>query len=40
MPKSTIAKLNQFVDQYFVKMVPVTLSAGFGYTLGTVRNPQ
>lgn len=36
VPKSTISRLNQFIDQYFVKMVPVTLSAGFQYTLGTV----
>ena len=38
VPKSTIARLNQFVDQYFVKMVPVTLSAGFSYTLGSIRS--
>lgn len=38
VPKSTIAKLNQFVDQYFVKMVPVSLSAGFSYTIGSFRD--
>jgi len=40
VPKSTIAKLNQFIDQYLVKMVPITFTAGFSYTLGTVRTPQ
>jgi protein involved in polysaccharide export with SLBB domain len=38
VPKSRIAKLNQYVDQYVVKMLPVTLSAGFYYTQGDPRN--
>ena len=32
MPKSNIAKANQYVDQYIVKMLPMTLTAGFYYT--------
>lgn len=39
VPQSTIARLNQFIEQYIVKMIPVTLSAGFSYTLGTVKTP-
>ncbi len=35
LPKSTIATMNQFVDQYFVKLIPVTLTAGFSYSLGS-----
>lgn len=35
LPKSTIATMNQFVDQYLVKMIPVTLTAGFSYSMGS-----
>jgi len=38
VPKSTIATLNQFVDQYFVKLVPVTLNAGFSYSIGRFKD--
>lgn len=38
VPKSTIATLNQFVDQYFVKLIPVTLSAGFNYSIGRFKD--
>ena len=31
VPKSDIAKVNQFVDQYIVKVLPITMSAGFSY---------
>jgi len=32
VPKTAIAKLNKFVEQYITKMIPGTLSAGFAYT--------
>ena len=31
VPKSDIAKVNQFVDQFIVKVLPITISAGFSY---------
>ena len=31
VPKSDIAKVNQFVDQFIVKVLPITMSAGFSY---------
>jgi protein involved in polysaccharide export with SLBB domain len=31
VPKTNIAKVNQFVDQYIVKVLPITISAGFSY---------
>lgn len=34
VPKSGIAKLNDWVDQYIRQMSPVTLSLGFSYVLG------
>jgi polysaccharide biosynthesis/export protein len=34
VPKSGIAKLNDWVDQYLRQMSPVTLSLGFSYVLG------
>ena len=36
VPKSTIAKMNQFVDQYIKELIPVTLSFGLVYNL----NPE
>jgi protein involved in polysaccharide export with SLBB domain len=38
VPKSRVAKLNQFIEQYIVKMIPATLSAGFAYTIGRRRD--
>lgn len=38
LPKSTIATLNQFVEQYIVKMIPGQLNAGFEYTIGQFTN--
>lgn len=35
VPKSRIAKLNQWVDQYIRQMSPATLSVGFSYLFGT-----
>ena len=35
VPMSTIGKLNKFVDQYIVKMLPVNLNAGFQYVTGS-----
>lgn len=39
VPKSTIAKVNEFVDQYLSKMLPTWLSgqASFAYVTGTTR---
>ena len=34
VPKSKIAKVNQFVDQYIRKLIPVAVTAGFSYVLG------
>lgn len=34
VPKSRIAKLNQWVDQYIRQMSPATLSVGFSYLFG------
>lgn len=34
VPKSRIAKLDKWVDQYLRQMVPATLSVGFSYLLG------
>lgn len=31
IPMSTISKMGQFVDQYFKKLLPVTLNAGFNW---------
>lgn len=31
VPKSTIAKLNQFMEQYFDKLIPITKTVGFSY---------
>lgn len=33
VPKSAIAKVNTFVDQYIKQLLPFTLSAGFSYLL-------
>jgi len=33
VPKTTIAKINQFVDQYIKKLLPVSLTVGFSYVL-------
>lgn len=34
VPKSTIARVNDFVEQYFTKLIPIALSAGFSYVTG------
>jgi protein involved in polysaccharide export with SLBB domain len=34
VPKSSIAEVNQFVEQYISKMVPTWVSFGFSYLLG------
>jgi protein involved in polysaccharide export with SLBB domain len=34
VPKSKIAKVNQFVDQYIEGIIPFTLTGGFTYILG------
>lgn len=31
VPKTTIAKLNQFVEQYITKLIPISLNAGFSW---------
>jgi len=36
VPKTTIAKMNQFVDQYIEKLIPISKSIGVFYNL----NPQ
>jgi protein involved in polysaccharide export with SLBB domain len=33
VPKSRIARMDQFMDQYVRQLVPLTLSAGFSYLL-------
>jgi len=35
VPMSTIAKMDQFVDQYLRKMLPVTVNGGFNYVFGS-----
>jgi len=34
VPKSTIARVNEFVDQYILKVLPMSLNGGFTYLLG------
>jgi polysaccharide export outer membrane protein len=34
VPKSPIARVNEFVDQYILKVLPITLNGGFTYLLG------
>jgi polysaccharide biosynthesis/export protein len=34
VPKSNIAKVNEFVDQYIRKVLPFDLTAGFNYVIG------
>lgn len=34
VPKSTIAKVDQFMDQYFRQVVPISMNMGFSYLLG------
>jgi protein involved in polysaccharide export with SLBB domain len=34
VPKTTIAKVDQFVDQYIKQLLPLTLTVGFTYLLG------
>jgi len=36
VPKSTIAKVNQFVEQYIDKLIPISRSLGLSYNL----NPE
>lgn len=33
VPKTSIAKINQFVDQYIRQLIPVTTTTGFSYVL-------
>jgi protein involved in polysaccharide export with SLBB domain len=33
VPKTSVADLNKFVEQYITKMIPGTLTAGFNYTI-------
>lgn len=35
VPKTSIADLNKFVEQYITKLIPGTLTAGFNYTIFT-----
>ncbi len=37
VPKSTIASINQFMEQYFDKLIPVSKSIGVFYNLGPER---
>lgn len=39
VPKTRIAKVNQFVDQYFRQLLPITFNAGFSYLLGASFRP-
>ena len=34
VPKSTIAKVDQFIDHYIRQVIPINISAGFSYVLG------
>ena len=34
VPKSTIAKIDQFVDQYMKQLQPISITLGFNYLLG------
>ncbi|MCX6623466.1 MAG: SLBB domain-containing protein [Acidobacteria bacterium] len=35
VPRSKISKVNQFVDQYIRQMIPVNISGGFSYIVGS-----
>lgn len=35
VPMSRVAQVNQFVDQYIRKMLPITLTGGFTYLIGS-----
>ncbi|MBI2527811.1 MAG: polysaccharide biosynthesis/export family protein [Candidatus Rokubacteria bacterium] len=35
VPQSTIAKVNQFFDQYVRQLLPISLNAGFSYVMGS-----
>ncbi|MBE9569991.1 MAG: polysaccharide biosynthesis/export family protein [Proteobacteria bacterium] len=37
VPKTLIAKINQFVDQYIDKLIPISLNAGFSYVISDDR---
>ena len=37
VPRTAIADLNLFVDQYLRKMIPITLSAGFMYNIDEIK---
>lgn len=39
VPKSTIARVNEFVEQYIVKVLPLSMNAGFQYLLGAAAIP-
>jgi polysaccharide biosynthesis/export protein len=39
VPKSTIARVNEFVEQYIVKVLPFSMNAGFQYLLGAAAIP-
>jgi hypothetical protein len=34
VPKSTIAKMDQFVDQYMRQLLPISVNFGFSYIVG------
>lgn len=40
VPKSTIAKVNQFVEQYIDKLIPISRSLGLSYNLNPEINVQ
>jgi len=40
VPKSTIAKVNQFVEQYIDKLIPISRSMGLSYNLNPEINVQ
>lgn len=39
VPKSAIARVNEFVEQYIVKVLPFSINAGFQYLLGSTTVP-
>jgi protein involved in polysaccharide export with SLBB domain len=39
VPRSRIAKVDQFVDQYMRQLIPITLTGGFTYILGATAIP-
>lgn len=39
IPKTAVAEVNKFVDQYIRKMIPINLNAGFSYTVFKEKQP-